>query len=303
MLENDQLTKLFVEHLDQVKNPVVIDRSDNDAISDKKSIQVTRISSVEVDQVCPDISSFVFTPRKLSAAIPPTSVQTETIVSEFGSYRAALTTKNNTNIRNKEDIQTNIRQNQTEENRNKGVKIEAIKIKNKEEKNKEAAKVNNENKKKENKCERQSKLNQKLVIKTPLKSHKKGGGKMPKTFSTEKNQRKVNSIVKMFENATGGKGEEKIEKIPKNNVFRLSLKFNKDNLEDRKPAKKKKTVEENTIKKYFKPSDTTRPGLSCNPCKANEISPSVHLSCTPTNQIADIKSRDKPTCHAQKTTR
>ena len=57
------MTNLFVEHLDQVKDPVVIDRSDNDATSDKKSIQVTQISSVEVDQVCPDISSFVFTPR------------------------------------------------------------------------------------------------------------------------------------------------------------------------------------------------------------------------------------------------
>ena len=115
--------------------------------------------------------------------------------------------------------------------------------------------------KKENKCERQSKLNQKLVIKTPLKSHKKGGGKMPKTFSTEKNQRKVNSIVKMFENATGGKGEEKNEKM-QNNVFHLSLKFNKDNLEDRKPAKKKRQLKnipsKNTSNQAIPPAQDCR---------------------------------------------
>ena len=63
----------------------------------------------------------------------------------------------------------------------------------------------------------------------------------------------------MFENTTGGKGEDKL-----NNEVRLKLKFRKDNLEDKKPARKKKLVEKNSIKNYFKPSNTTRPELSCN---------------------------------------
>ena len=67
----------------------------------------------------------------------------------------------------------------------------------------------------------------------------------------------------MFENTTGGKGEDKL-----NNEVRLKLKFRKDNLEDTKPARKKKIVEENSIKKYFKPSNTTRLELR-NLCQAN----------------------------------
>ena len=118
MLENDQMTKLFIEHQDQVvidcssdsrsdsrndsrsDNDATSDkRSDNDETSDKKSIQVTQVrsESVEVYQVCPkaQIPSSIFTPRQLSTAIPPTSAQTELIASEFASYRAAFITNNN----------------------------------------------------------------------------------------------------------------------------------------------------------------------------------------------------------------